>query len=139
MTSQRRQLVVGNRIIGSRQHPGLDQFASTLEIPQHGPSGVGIPASGRGFVNDARAVPILGGVGSRFNHDAGGSVVAGGQRCRLLLALRINSTGEAFPFRMKSEAPAGSGLVNVFLNTVPISHFAFCFGFAFGVSNSSPK
>ena len=88
---------------------------------EYRPGGRFVPAAGRHFPDDPRAVPILGGVGPGGNHDTVGAILADGERVpSASCPWRRCHSASRCPLRTMIFAPAGSGLVAVFLKTVPM-------------------
>src|SRR5262249_58598452 len=70
-------------------------------------------------------VAVLGIILRCFDGDVIATVLANGQGCSPHLVFGVLPAGEALPLRTKVSAPAGSGLVTCFLNTVPMSPYPF--------------
>ena len=116
MIGKRRALVVDYRIFGGGEHFAFDQFGPTFQLAEYRPGGRFIPAAGRHFPDDPRAVPILGGVGPGGNHNPVGAILARGERVPFgVLPLASIHSASRCPLRTMIFAPAGSGLVTVFL------------------------
>ncbi|MGA2062461.1 MAG: hypothetical protein ABSG67_18415 [Thermoguttaceae bacterium] len=98
MIGKRRALVVDYGIFGGGQDFAFDQFGPAFQLAEHRPSGGFVPASGRHFLNNSRAVPILGGVGSGDNNQPVGSVFPYGNRCRSAFFFRVDPLGKPFAF-----------------------------------------
>ena len=137
MIGKRRALVVDYRIFGGGENFAFDQFGPAFQLAEYRPGGRFIPAAGRHFPDDPRAVPILGGVGPgvitiRSIRSLPAVTVPFG-----VLPLASFHSASRCPLRTMIFAPAGSGLVKVFLKTVPMispfvrpastGHFAFRF------------
>ena len=69
--------------------------------------------------------PDIRGVGPGGNHNAVGAVLPDGNGCRPSFLFRVEPLGQPLPLANNNFAPAGSGLVAVFLNTLPMIRLSF--------------
>jgi len=122
-----RVLVVGYRVFGHSDYLCLDQFRPAFQVGQHRPGGTFVPAAGRQFPDDTRAVPILRGVGPRRYDDAVGAVLPGGHGGRSALLFGVEPFGKPLPLANDDLRPGrqrlGCGLA------VDGAHISSPFGF----------
>ena len=99
----------------SRQNSALHFLGPPFQVGKQRASGRFVAATSRHFLHQPRAVPILGGVGLRGNHDTVGAVLPDGNGCRPSFLFRVEPLGQPLPLANNNLRPSrqrlGCGLL----------------------------
>ncbi|MGD0655334.1 MAG: hypothetical protein ABSA16_13405 [Thermoguttaceae bacterium] len=98
MVGKRRFLMINHPVFSGGENLTLHLFRPAFKVRQDRPGGGFIAAAGCHFPYYARAVPILGGIGSGNNDQPVGAVFPDSKRCRSAFFLRIDPLGKPFAF-----------------------------------------
>ncbi len=146
MFGKRPVLLVDCRRFVSRQNSAPHLLGPPFQAVEQRASGRFIAATSRHFLHQPGAVPILGGVGLRGNHDTVSAVLPDGNGCRPALLFRVEPFGEPLPLAndnlRTSRQRLGCGLLEYASQispfSLPASSRSMCLSFRLSLCQRRP-